>query len=274
MKRDGKKIRVIIADHEPFVRDCIRAALAAESDMQVIAECCGVNETTSAVQAFRPDLLMIGMRMPDGSAVDVIERVGPDRISNVIFLTRADDDAARALDAHALDYLSAPFTDEQMRALLDAFRARRTSNHLPDRLDERLSDFLANRETPTVEPGAQRALTRFMIRERDRIRFVSAEDVDWIEGARNYVRLHAGEKTHLLRGPLTAIHAQLEPSMFARIHRSIIVNVDRIAEVQPWVGGDYVAILRSGERLRVSRNFRNAVLHSPIKASAPVKASA
>jgi two-component system, LytTR family, response regulator len=105
-----------------------------------------------------------------------------------------------------------------------------------------------------------------MIRERDRIRFIAAEDVDWIEGARNYVRLHVGERSHLLRGPLTAILAQLDPTMFARIHRSIIVNVERIGEVQPWLGGDYVAILRSGERLRVSRNFRDAVVRTPVKA--------
>ncbi len=109
------------------------------------------------------------------------------------------------------------------------------------------------------------SLTRFMIQERERIRFIAAEDVDWIEGARNYVRLHVGDRTHLLRGPLTAILAQLDPAMFTRIHRSIIVNVDRIADVQPWVGGDYTAVLRSGERLRVSRNFRDVVVQTSVK---------
>lgn len=178
----------------------------------MIAECASVRETLRAVQAFRPDLLLLAMQMPEGGAMEVIEQIGPDRMPNVVFLTRDDDDMTRGLDAHALDYLVSPFPDAAMHNVIEGYRAR--------------------------------------------------------HGARNYVRLHVGDKSHLLRGPLTAIHAQLDPAMFARIHRSIIVNVDRIAEVQPWVGGDYVAILHSGERLRVSRNFRGAVVRSPVRVSA------
>ena len=266
MKRDGRKIRVIIADGEPLVRECLRAAFAAEADMQVIADCSNGVEAASAIQAYRPDLVLIGVNMQQGGAFDVIEQVGPDRMPNVVFLAGSDDDVIRALDAHALDYIVAPITAESIAAVITKSRERAASA-APDRLAERLADFIANRDgTATDQSGAPRTTTRFMIRERERIRFIAAEDVDWIEGARNYVRLHVGEKTHLLRGPLTAIHAQLEPTKFARIHRSIIVNVDRIGEVQPWVGGDYVAILRSGERLRVSRNFRDTVVRRALSA--------
>ncbi len=267
MKRDGRKIRVIIADSDPLVRDCVRAALESESDMHVIAECTSGADTVRAVQAYRPELLLLGVQMSNGGGVEVIEQIGPDRMPATIFMTLRDDDMIRGLDAHALDYLVTPFGDDAVRAALANVRDRQ--NGTADRTGEKLADFLANREAPSSQSssnGTAPTLTRFSIRERDRIRFIPAEDVDWIEGARNYVRLHVGERSHLLRGPLTAILAQLDPEMFARIHRSIIVNTERIAEIQPWVGGDYVAILRRGQRLRVSRNFRHAVVGTPQKA--------
>jgi two-component system LytT family response regulator len=266
MKREGRKIRVVIADGDQLVRDCVRAAFDAESDMQVIADCCSVTEATSTIQAYRPDVVLLGVDMQEGNAFDVIEQVGPDRMPNVVFLAGSDENAARALDAHALDYITAPYGTESLAKIVAQTRTG-ASSAASNRNAEKLADFIANRDGATAQPnGAQRTTTRFMIRERDRIRFISADDVDWIEGARNYVRLHVGERTHLLRGPLTAIHAQLEPTKFARIHRSIIVNVERIGEVQPWVGGDYVAILRSGERHRVSRNFRDTVVRRALSA--------
>jgi two-component system LytT family response regulator len=269
MKRDGRKIRVLIADDQNLVRDCVRSAVAGDADVQVIAECTSVADTVSAIQAYRPDIVMLAMALPEGGAFDVIEQIRPSRMPHVIFLTRSDDDSARGLDAYNLEHLVAPFSDDAVRASVEQFRHSRAQAGTADGVAERLTDFLANRATRPIDgSSSSRTLTRFMIRERERIRFIAAEDVDWIEGARNYVRLHVGDKSHLLRGPLTAIHAQLDPAMFARIHRSIIVNVDRIGEVQPWVGGDYIAILRSGERLRVSRNFRESVVRPAARASA------
>jgi two-component system LytT family response regulator len=266
MKREGKKIRVVIADSESLVRECIRAAIAAEADMQVIADCTNGAEAATTIQAYRPDVVLLGVNMQQGNAFDVIEQVGPDRMPSVVFLAGSDDSTARALDAHALDYATAPYSADSLAKIVQQSRAAATSQ-APNRNAEKLADFIANRDGASSESStSQKTTTRFMIRERERIRFISADDVDWIEGARNYVRLHVGEKTHLLRGPLTAIHAQLEPTKFARIHRSIIVNVERIGEVQPWVGGDYVAILRSGERLRVSRNFRDTVVRRALSA--------
>lgn len=259
---------MLIADDQNLVRDCVRSAVAGDADVQVIAECTNVTETVSAIQAYRPDVVMLAMALPEGGAFDVIEQIRPSRMPHVIFLTRTDDDSARGLDAYNLEHLVAPFSDEAVRASIEQFRDSRLQLGAAGGLMERLTDFLANRDARPIDGSPSRTLTRFMIRERERIRFIAAEDVDWIEGARNYVRLHVGDKSHLLRGPLTAIHAQLDPAMFARIHRSIIVNVDRIGEVQPWVGGDYIAILRSGERLRVSRNFRGSVVPHAVRASA------
>jgi two-component system LytT family response regulator len=267
MKREARRIRAIIADSDAQVRDRVRAAATDQPDMHVIAECVSGSEAIRAIQAYRPEVLFVGVDLADGGARNVIERVGPDRMPATVFLTQADCDAARGLDAHALDYLTTPIDEAAMQAMLVNTRYRVLNGSAADRSSEKLADYVANAAAPAAgEASSTQRLARFMIRERDRIRFIAAEDVDWIEGARNYVRLHVGERSHLLRGPLTAILAQLDPAMFARIHRSIIVNVERIGEVQPWLGGDYVAILRSGERLRVSRNFRDAVVRTPVKA--------
>jgi two-component system, LytTR family, response regulator len=269
MKRETKRIRVVVGDADAGVRDTVRNLLAGQQDMQVIAECVSADEVSRAIQAYRPELVVLAADLPIGGARAVIERVGPDRMAATVFLAGDDEHTVRGLDAHALRYLRKPVDGQQAVTLFDDVRISILGGAATDRAGEKLADYLAN-ATPT-QPGAEneQRLTRFMIRERDRIRFIAAEDVDWIEGARNYVRLHVGERSHLLRGPLTAILAQLDPSLFARIHRSIIVNTDRIREVQPWVGGDYVAILKSGERLRVSRNFRETVVRSSSRMAAP-----
>ncbi|MEO5509602.1 MAG: LytTR family DNA-binding domain-containing protein [Longimicrobiales bacterium] len=267
MMREARKIRAIIADSDPQVRDSVRAVTTDQPDMHVIAECVSSSEAIRAIQAYRPEIVFVSLDLPEGGARNVVERVGPDRMPATVFLTPSDSDAARGLDAHALDYLVTPIVGAAVQTVLASMRSRVMNGRAADRSSEKLADYIANAAAPPA--GGTRSsqrIARFMIRERDRIRFIAAEDVDWIEGARNYVRLHVGERSHLLRGPLTAILEQLDPVMFARIHRSIIVNVERINEVQPWLGGDYVAILRSGERLRVSRNFRDAVVRKPVKA--------
>ncbi len=269
MKRDGRRIRVVIADAEPTVREQLRAVIGAQEDMQVIAECVTANEVTSAIQAYRPELVVLSTHLPEGGARAVVERIGPNRMPATVFVAIDHEHTVRGLDAHALDYITTPFDAAAAQRVLQRMHMRILHGTRADRASEKLADYLANAAPADGSQAHDQKLTRFMIRERDRIRFIAADDVDWIEGARNYVRLHVGERSHLLRGPLTAILAQLDPAMFARIHRSIIVNMDRIIEVQPWVGGDYVAILRSGERLRVSRNFRDTVVRSSARERAP-----
>ena len=260
MKREARRIRVIIASSDAQARERIRTSLSDEPDMVVVAECETADSTLPIIRAYRPELVFLDANIAGGDAFSVVEQLGPDRMPDTIFMTPAGSEFAATFEAHGLDYITLPCQDTLLGEVIRHARARLAQPASATRA-ARLSAFLERRDPAADENGAP---FRFMVRERDKTRFIPADEVDWIEGARNYVRLHVGDRTHLLRGPLTAIYAQLDQTTFARIHRSIIVNVQRIGEVQPWVGGDYVAVLRSGERLRVSRNFKEGILRAAL----------
>jgi two-component system LytT family response regulator len=199
---------------------------------------------------------------------DVIREVGPQSMPAVVFVTAFDRHALRAFEIHALDYILKPFDDERFHAALrharDQIRLER-GGEITRRLAALLQETDGDRPaTPVSTSSTPAYATRLMVRTRDRIHFVRTEDIDWIEGKGNYVRVRSGEDSHLLRTSLTALLDELDPSGFVRIHRSIIVNLDRIREVQPWVGGDYVAILHDGRQLKVSRTYRDQLLRPTI----------
>jgi two-component system LytT family response regulator len=183
----------------------------------------------------------------------------------VIFVTAYDVHALRAFEVHALDYILKPFDDARFRTVLAHARERLSADEARQ-MAGRLAALLADRRFAALPDAAverrstEGTATRFTVRRDDRIRFVKAQDVDWIEAAGNYIRLHVGDEVHQLRATLASTLEHLDPRTFVRIHRSAIVNVERIREVQPWFGGDYVAILRNGRQLRVSRHYRDDLL--------------
>lgn len=249
----GRSLRVIIVDDEPLARDCVRLALQNEPGVEVVAECRDGESAVTAIRAQAPDLVFLDVQMPGLDGFDVIAEVGPEAMPAVIFVTAYDDHALRAFEVHALDYLLKPFDDARFAAAWGHAReqlAEGSSRRLAGALRQLLEE---------QESGRERA-TRLMVRSQGRIRLVRVEDVDWFEGTGNYVRLHVGDTTHLIRASLGGLEARLDPTRFMRIHRSTIVNLDRIREIQPWGGGAYVAILRDGQRLRVSRGYREALL--------------
>ena len=260
MKRDDRKLRIVLIDNDPRAGDRVRALIEPHQDLQLVAQCAGAADAVRTIQAFRPEVAIMPLRMSDGTALDVVEQVSPDRMPAPIFTSSPDANAQRVLQECQLPFISETMDGNELMPAIDRIRAERGVPGSHAEQSKRLWKLLAQGGSSAGERNADNTLARFVVRERNRVHTIPAEEVDWIEGARNYVRLHVGERTHLLRGPLTAIHAQLDPRLFARIHRSIIVNVDRIGEVQPWVGGDYVAVLRSGKKLRVSRNFRETIL--------------
>jgi two-component system LytT family response regulator len=248
-------VRTLIVDDEPLARDCVRLALAGE-DVTVVGECGDGDGAVAAIRRLAPDLVFLDVQMPGLDGFDVVARVGPARMPPVVFVTAYDEHALRAFQVHALDYVLKPFDDERLRQALA--HARRFVDLDGATLARRLAALLA--EHPG-EPGAPRHfVTRFTVKRDDRIQFVPAAEVDWFEAAGNRVVLHVGEHTFAIRATLRSVLEGLDPASFARIHRSTIVNVDRIREVQPWFGGDYVAILRDGRKLRVSRNYRDDLL--------------
>lgn len=243
------KTRVIVADDEPLARARLRMLLTPESWLEVIAECPDVPSTITAIAKFRPELLFLDIQMPGGSGFDVIEAIGAAQMPFVIFVTAFDRYALRAFDVHALDYLLKPFDRDRFRDALARARERVETKSNGD-LERRLLALVND-----LKPGPQR-LERFVIKAGGRVFFLRADDIEWIEAAGNYVKLHVGAETHVFRETMNALESRLDPGKFFRIHRSHIVNIERVRELQPWFNGEYVVFLTSGARLTLSRGYR------------------
>ncbi len=244
------KIRALIVDDEPLARERIRTLLRKEPDIEVVAECGDGSRAVTAIEKQRPDLVFLDVQMPEADGFEVVEAIGAERMPAVIFVTAYDKYALRAFEVSALDYLLKPFDRARFRESLE--RARQQLRRARDgEVSERLLALLGSiRER-------QRHRERLVVREGGRIFFLRAEEIDWIEAAGNYLRLHAGRHSHLIRETMAGIEAQLDPAKFARIHRSTIVNLDRVREMLPGPHGDSTLLLRDGTRLTLSRTFRD-----------------
>jgi two-component system, LytTR family, response regulator len=243
------KVRVLVADDEPLARERLKLLLAREDWLELVAECPNGPDAIASIEKLQPDLVFLDVQMPGATGFEVIEAVGPERMPLVVFVTAFDQYALRAFDVHALDYLLKPFDRERFDQALGRARQqleRRSNGDLERRLLQLVED---------LRPSAQR-LERFVIKSGGRVFFVRAEEIDWIEAAGNYVKLHVGDEAHLFRETMNALEAQLDSQTFFRIHRCHIVNIERIKELQPWFNGEYVVFLKNGTRLTLSRGYR------------------
>jgi len=246
-------IRALIVDDEPLARDCVRIALREEPAVEVVGECGDGKSAVAAIRELGPDVVFLDVQMPEVDGFEVVEEVGASRMPAVVFVTAFDRYAVRAFESHALDYVLKPFENARLLEALRRARSRLAEQRDGD-LGRKLSALLGERcerETP---------VRRFAVRENERVRFVPTAEVDWIEADGNYVVLHAGQQQHRLRATLGALVRRLDAERFAQVHRSAVVNLDKVREVQAWFGGDYIAVLRSGEEIRVSRTYAPALL--------------
>jgi two-component system LytT family response regulator len=243
------KTRVLIADDEPLARERLRMLLAGEDWIEMAGECHDGPSTIDAIETLDPDLVFLDVQMPGATGFEVIDAVGPERMPCVVFVTAYDRYALRAFDVHALDYLLKPFDRERFQQALARARQqfeRRAHGDLERKLLQLMQD---------LKPQAHR-LERFVIKAGGRVFFVRADEIDWVEAAGNYVKLHVGNEAHLFRETMNALESQLDPDLFFRVHRSHIVNIERVRELQPWFNGEYVVFLRDGTRLTLSRGYR------------------
>ena len=250
-------LRAMIVDDEPLARKRIRDLLAAAPDVEVVAEPANGREAIQAIEASRPDLLFLDIQMPQVDGFDVLEAVGVGRVPVVVFVTSYDQFALRAFEAQALDYLMKPFDDERFDTTLRRARAQLGDRQGSD-LDRRLLALLGEVR------GGREYLQRLAVPEGNRSIFIRVQEIDWIGAERNYIRVYAGGRAHLLRESLTSIEAGLDPAMFCRIHRSTIVNIDRIQSVESTFRGEYVVILRDRTKLASGRSYREA-LHALLR---------
>lgn len=241
-------IRALIVDDEPLPRERIRSLLAEHRDVEVIGECRDGQEALQAMESERPDLIFLDIQMPELDGFEVLKAIAPEHLPAIIFVTAFDEYAVRAFEVNVMDYLLKPINparfEKAVRRALD--RLAQPNTHEADR---KLLDFV---ERLRAEQGYT---SRFVVRSGAKLSFVRASDVDWIDVADNYVRLHVAGREHLVRGTLTSVEMQLSPEAFLRVHRSIIISLDRVESVEPYSHGEYLVTMKDGAKLTTSRSY-------------------
>ncbi len=256
-------LTAIVADDEVVARRRVVRLAEETGDIEVVAACSGGRETVEQVTALQPHLLFLDVQMPDLDAFGVLEAIAGRASPAIVFVTAFDRYALRAFEVQAVDYLLKPFDTDRFREALGRAKSRVAAGQ-PKRDEARLRALIAE-YVSTLQSSGPNYLDRVAIKVDGSLRVVRTADVDYWETDGNYVRLHVGPTDHLLRSTSTAMESQLDPTLFIRIHRRYIVNVDRIVEVQPWFAGDAIAVLRGGVKLRVSRTYRER-LHTRLGA--------
>lgn len=250
------KYSAMIVDDESLARLRIRQVLADHPDFEVVAEYGTAEEAAKALQNRPVDALFLDIQMPGLNGLKLLEGLGEAR-PEVVFVTAYEGFAVKAFEVEAVDYLLKPFDRERFSAAMH--RLRRTLSQTPDSPpDERLTRLL---EGLRPRDNTQ----RLAIKNGGQIVFVSVRDIDWVEAADNYVCIHCGTDTHVARETMNAMEARLHPGEFVRIHRSTIVNIDRIERLQPWFRGDYLVLLRDGKKLTMSRTYREKLQDTLLK---------
>ncbi len=248
----NKRIKTLIVDDEPLARERIRMLLESDESIEIAGEFGDGASAVTGIQTGRPDLLFLDVQMPEVDGFEVLSALDADQVPVTIFVTAYDQYAIRAFDVCAVDYLLKPF--DRSRFLKALGRARKqielnasTAGAQSD-LSTRLLGLLEQARPDTY-------LQRFVIKSGGRVSFVKVDEVDWVEAAGNYVRLHAGRETHMLRETMSALEQELDPRKFVRIHRGTAVNVERIKELRPLFHGDHEVTLADGVRLTLSRSY-------------------
>src|SRR5438093_4190291 len=258
-------IKALIIDDEALARDAIRLRLRDEPDIEVVGETADGADAVELVRTLQPDLVFLDVQMPVLDGFEVVERVASDHLPIVVFVTAHDRYALKAFETHALDYLLKPFTASRFHAALDRARlevARAGDHETHQRLVELLDERRQARERPSgrVAAAGEGYLARLAVKHNERIVLVKVADIDWIESSANYVHLHARGVSYAVRMTMGELERRLDPDRFARIHRSTIVQIDRIAEIVAAWHGDFDVTLHDGTVLRLTRNYRDRVL--------------
>lgn len=243
-------VTTVIVDDEHLARKRLVRLLDKVDEVELLATCKNGDEAIEAINDQKPTLIFLDIQMPGIGGFDILKQIGnDDYYPNIIFVTAYDEYALRAFEIHALDYLLKPFDEDKFyQSLNRALDIIRQSNS--QMLWEKLDSI-----SKSIE-DSQEYLSRIMIKNSDRIFFLPVDEIDWIESAGNYVRIHSGDENYLLRETMINMEEKLDPDTFFRVHRSTIVNLDKVKELEQWFHGDYQIIMRNGEKLTLSRNYK------------------
>ena len=263
----NRKIRALVVDDESLAREALLVMLDDDPEIEAV-ECRNGREAVAAIREQSPDVVFLDIQMPEMDGFQVIEEVGAARMPVTVFVTAYDKHALRAFEAHALDYLLKPFDHDRFNTALQRAKTFVRQQKLGE-ISESLFAVLQGLRSKTGESPSdadnrkperanhQGPINRVSIKSGGRIYFLKTEEIDWVEGAGDYLTLHSGSRTHLIRETMGNFHAKLDPQKFLRIHRSTIVNVERIKDIRPLYKGDYAITLTSGVGLKASRGYRH-----------------
>ncbi|HSR52548.1 MAG TPA: response regulator [Acidobacteriota bacterium] len=247
-------MRVLIVDDEPPARRKLRRFLDDEGDVEVVGEAASGKEAVAAIRRLRPQAVFLDIQMPEMDGFEVLRELERDVqegfMPRIVFVTAYDQFALKAFEVAALDYLLKPFDRQRLSQALERLRREVEQAQRPDMQEgvQELLDHLRRR---------RQYAKRIMVRSQGRVRFLKTDEIDWIQAAGNYAELHVGSRSHLLRETLSTLEERLDPEQFVRVHRSAIVNLDRVREVHPYSKNDYTIVLASGHKVRMSRRYRD-----------------
>ncbi len=255
-------LKVLVIDDDILSRRRIRQFLRGRDDVVILSECEDGAEALRSLRHLQPDLVLLDLQLPDRTGFEVVEAVGPEQMPPMVFLADPDPTVMATLDEFALDYLSKPVDPARLHRVIYRAQALQRGEGVrlqPRRLAALLARMAAEDAIARAEAESsdeETFLERIQVKLGGKTFFVATADIDWIEAAGNYVRVHAGGRSHLVRDSISGLEDRLDPERFRRIHRSTIVCVERIQEVRPWFSGEMLVLLRDGTRLKLSRNYR------------------
>lgn len=257
-----KKIRVLIVDDEPTARRGVRLLVGRDSDLLVVGESSSGSEAVRRILEEKPDVIFLDVQMPEMNGFKVLETVGSRHSAVVIFVTAHDKHVVQAFEVSAVDYLLKPYEDERFWSAVRRAKSeisRRQTDVLGAKVSKLLSFLQAGGGEQSVAGAAVDAPTsdRILVKSGGEIFFLKADEIDWIEASGDYMKFHAGGRTHLLRETMVRLEARLDQNRFIRIHRSTIVNIDRVRKLSPSFAGEYAVVLHDGSKLKLSRGYHD-----------------
>lgn len=259
-------IRTLIVDDEPHAREGIRIRLQDAPSIDIIGECSSGLEALEAIHTLKPDLVFLDIQMPGMNGFEIVQKIGIEPVPIIIFVTAYDSYAVKAFEYHALDYLLKPINDKRFKDMIKSVLSEVSHRNLEkysNTLRSLVNDYFEKIENNDEEPKSDKGktndvyLSRFMIKTKDYISIVPSNEIEWIESAGDYVYVHANSKKHIVRETLTFLEKKMDPKKFIRIHRSIIVNIEKIKNLRPNESGDYDVFLHTGAKLKLSRTYRD-----------------
>ncbi len=257
------RIRAIIVDDEPTARRGVRLLLERDSAVEVVGEAATGVEAAELIRREKPDLAFLDVQMPGSDGFEALEKIGADAAPAVVFVTAYDEHALRAFEVNAVDYLLKPYDDARFGAALQRAKEevrRRQTDTVNSRLTQLLDYLQQNSGTAAAaQAKEEKSGDRILLKSSGEIFFLKAEEIDWIEAEGDYMKFHVNGRAHLMRETMARLEARLDPKRFIRIHRSTIVNIDRLRKLSPSFAGEYAVVLHDGTKLKLSRGYHERI---------------